>query len=89
MKRIVKIKGVGTVVFPDSMSNAEVSQAAGGLYDAKPARKGSTGVAGNTEQDQDTSGWRHIQTSDQKHYMIHPEDLEEARRRDPNLKVLE
>ena len=33
MKRIVKIEGVGNVVFPDSMSDAEVSQAAGRLYD--------------------------------------------------------
>ncbi len=33
MKRIVKIEGVGSVVFPDSMSDAEVSQAAGRLYD--------------------------------------------------------
>jgi hypothetical protein len=37
---IVKIEGVWTVVFPDSMSNAEVSQAAGRLYDdVNPARK--------------------------------------------------
>jgi len=88
MNRIVKIEGVGNVVFPGSMTDAEVSQAAGRLHDANPARKGSTGVASNAEQDQDTSGWRHIQTSGGKHYKIHPEDLEEAQRRDPNLKVL-
>ena len=42
-------------------------------------------VAGATSaSDEDTSDWRHIQSSDQ-HYMIHPEDLEEAKRRDPNL----
>ena len=33
MKRIVKIEGVGSVVFPDSMSDREVSQVAGRLYD--------------------------------------------------------
>ena len=35
--------------------------------------------------DQDTSGWRHIQTSDKKHYLIHPEDLPKAQQRDANL----
>ncbi len=48
MKRIVKIEGVGNVVFPDSMSDREVSEVAGGLYDdANPARTSSnaTGVA--------------------------------------------
>ena len=33
MKRIVKIEGVGNVVFPGSMSDREVSQAAGRLHD--------------------------------------------------------
>jgi len=36
----------------------------------------------------DTS-WRKIQMSDGKQYMIHPEDLEEAKKRDPNLKVIQ
>lgn len=74
MKRIVKIEGVGNVVFPYSMNDAEVSQAAGRL--ANPASA-------------DTSNWRRIQSSDQKHYLIHPEDLPEAQRRDPELKVLD
>jgi len=39
----------------------------------------------NAQTDQDTAGWRHIQTSDKKHHLIHPEDLEEAKRRDPSL----
>src|SRR5260370_41476515 len=33
MKRIVKMEGVGNVVFPGSMSHVEVSQAGGRLYD--------------------------------------------------------
>ena len=91
MKRIVKIEGVGNVVFPDSMSDREVSEVAGRLYDdANPARKRSkaTGVAASATDgmnaDQDTSGWQHIQSSG-KHYLIHPEDLEKAKKRDPNL----
>jgi hypothetical protein len=81
MNRIVKIEGVGSVVFPDSMSDAEVSQVASRLYDdANPAGSTATGVANS-----DTSGWRRIQTSDKKHYMIHPEDLQEALKRDPSL----
>ena len=39
--------------------------------------------------DQDTSDWRHIQTSDGKHYKIHPADLAEAQRRDAQLKILD
>jgi hypothetical protein len=49
-------------------------------------------VAGATtasQSDEDTSDWRHIQTSDQKQHLIHPEDLPEARRRDPQLKILD
>ncbi len=77
MKRIVKIEGVGSVGFPDSMSDAEVSQVAGRLYDdANPTAE-------------DTSDWRRIQTSDKKHFLIHPEDLAEAQRRDPALKILD
>ena len=34
---------------------------------------------------EDTSNWRHISTSDGKHWKIHPEDLGEAQRRDPSL----
>jgi hypothetical protein len=83
MKRIVKIDGVGNVVFPDSMSDAEVSQVAGRLYDdANPTPNVPH------QGDEDTSDWRKIQTSDGKQHMIHPEDLEEAKRRDPGLKIL-
>jgi len=39
--------------------------------------------------DQDTSGWRKIQTSDGARHLIHPQDLEEAQRRDPGLKILD
>ncbi len=92
MKRIVKIEGVGSVAFPDSMSDAAVSQVAGRLYDdANPAGSTATGVAATDagrNADRDTSGWRHIQSSD-KHYLIHPEDLAEAQRRDPALKILD
>jgi len=48
-------------------------------------------VAGATTasaSDEDTSDWRRIQTSDGATYLIHPEDLDEAKKRDPNLKVL-
>ncbi len=66
------------------MSDLQVSQVAGRLYDdANP-------TLGNVPQsDEDRSNWRRIQRSDQKHYLIHPEDLPEARRRDPALKVLD
>jgi len=40
----------------------------------------------NAQTDQDTAGWHHIQTGE-KHYLIHPEDLAEAQRRDPSLKI--
>jgi len=94
MKRIVKIEGVGSVAFPDSMSDAAVSQVAGRLYDdANPAGSTATGVASPTDAgmnaDQDTSGWRKIQTSDGGRHLIHPEDLEEAQRRDATLKILD
>jgi len=47
-----------------------------------------TGAGGQAVKSagQDTSGWRHIQSSG-KHYLIHPEDLDEAQRRDANLIV--
>jgi len=44
-----------------------------------------TDIQAAKSADQDTSGWTHIQTSDKKHHLIHPEDLEEAKRRDPSL----
>jgi len=80
MKRIVKIEGVGNVAFPSSMTDAEVSQAAGRLYD--------DATLTNVPRDEDTSTWRHIQTSDGQQHMIHPEDLAEAQRRDPALTIL-
>ncbi len=99
MKRIVKIEGVGNVVFPDFVSDAEVSQAAGRLYDdANPtnepndkrsASPPTPSAAAGTSNEQNTSDWRRIQTSDKKHFLIHPEDLPEAQRRDPELIVLD
>ena len=60
MKRIVKIDGVGNVGFPDSMSDAEVSQVAGRLYDDANPAKGLTATVvaatDGTNVDQDTSG---------------------------------
>ena len=94
MKRIVKIEGLGNIAFPDSLSDAEVSQVAGRLYDDA---KGSTatdaasnaGATGQVEKlaDEDTSSWRRIQTADKKHWLIHPEDLPKAQQRDPNLVI--
>jgi hypothetical protein len=95
MKRIVKIEGVGNVVFPDSMSDREVSEVADRLYDdanpanepnKRPVSPPTPSAAGTSE---DTSDWRRIQTSDKKHFLIHPEDLPEAQRRDLNLQVLD
>ena len=68
MKHSVQIEGVGNVAFPDSMSDAEVSEVAGRLYDDTTST-GAASKAGVTGQvaklaDQDTSRWRHIQTSD-------------------------
>lgn len=40
-------------------------------------------------QQEDTRNWIPIQTSDSKQHLIHPEDLAEAQRRDPKLKVLD
>jgi hypothetical protein len=57
------------------------AQAIGSLRESQ--NSGSTKVA------EDTSDWRHIQASDGNHYMIHPEDLQEAKKRDPSLKVLQ
>ena len=78
MKRIVKIEGVGNIAFPDSMSDAEVSQAAGRLYDDA-----------NPTPSEDTSNWIPIQLSDGSKHLIHPEDLGEAQRRDPKLQILD
>lgn len=98
MKRIVKIEGVGSVGFPDSMSDAEVSQAAGRLYDnANPttepdkrfASPPTPSATAGTSNEQNTSDWRRIQTSDKEHFLIHPEDLAEAKKRDPGLQVLD
>ncbi len=38
-------------------------------------------------QNEDTSGWVPIQTSDGQKLIIHPEDLDEAKKRDPNLQI--
>ncbi len=48
--------------------------------------KPDDGVASNAEQN--TSDWHHIKTSDGARHLIHPEDLPEAKRRDPRLQVL-
>ena len=53
--------------------------------DAGVASNLGTDIQAAKSADQDMSGWRHIQTSDKKHHLIHPEDLTEAQRRDPNL----
>jgi hypothetical protein len=57
---------------------------------------GKSGVAaratagGQDNQDrQDTSGWTRIRLGSGKTFLIHPEDLAEARRRIPDLQVLE
>lgn len=90
MKRILKIEGVGSIGFPDSMSDEEVSQVAGRLYDdANPTPNVPQANGPKKLSDEDTSDWRRIQTSDQKHFLIHPEDLPKAQRRDPELIVLD
>jgi hypothetical protein len=40
-------------------------------------------------QNENTNGWLPIQTSDGQKLRIHPEDLDEAKKRDPNLKILD
>lgn len=52
------------------------------------AALGAIGGQSAGDSEQDTSGWVPIQTSDGRRFTIHPEDLEEAQRRDPTLKVL-
>jgi hypothetical protein len=65
------------------MSDAEMSQVARRLYDdANP-------LAEVPQNDEETSNWQRIRTSDQKHLLIHPEDLPEALKRDPNLQILD
>jgi len=55
-----------------------------------PSRAVTGAVAATAAgQEEDTSNYRKIQTSDGARHLIHPEDLEEARKRDPNLKVLD
>src|SRR5260370_21569686 len=97
MKRIVKIEGVGNVAFPDSLSDAEVSQAAGRLYDdANPTLANAPQAINDlkasaptpsaiTRTSEDTSDWRHIITSDRQNWTIHPPNLETTPRRDPPL----
>ncbi len=53
---IVKIEGVGNVVFPASMTDAEVSQAAGGLYDDATGASNNGARQAAKLADQDTSG---------------------------------
>jgi len=54
------------------------------------SKAGAVGQAARTaSQDEDTSDWQKIQTSDGARHLIHPEDLAEAQRRDPKLKILD
>jgi hypothetical protein len=80
MKRIVKIQNVGNVAFPDHMTEAEVSQAAGRLHDKANQKQ--------WEPDEDDPVVR-VQTSDGQHWHLHLDDLEKLRRRDPKLKVIQ
>jgi hypothetical protein len=92
MKRIVKIQNVGNVAFPDHMTDAEVSQAAGKLHaqanqQQRPANKQKQ-PAKQWEPDDDDPVIR-IQTSDGQHWHLHLDDLAKAKQKDPKLKVIQ
>jgi len=53
------------------------------------AAQATVGDQGNQEKPEDTSGWTRIRSGDGRTFLIHPEDLAEARRRIPDLQVLE
>jgi hypothetical protein len=91
MKRIVKIQNVGNVAFPDHMTDAEVSQAAGKLHaqaNQQQQRASKQPATKQWEPSEDDPVAR-IQTSDGQHWHIHLDDLEKMKRRDPKLKVIQ
>ena len=91
MKRIVKIQNVGNVAFPDYMTDAEVSQAAGKLHAQANQRRPPVikpPVTKQWEPGADDPVIR-IQTSDGKHWYVHADDLAELQRRDPKAKIIQ
>jgi len=79
MKRIVKIAGVGSVAFPDHMTDAEVSQVAGRFYDD----------ANPTPPTPAMQKWIRVQFADNSVHEVHPQDVGEALRRNPGAKIVE
>lgn len=65
-----------------------VRQAAQAVRDvAKTATKAAGGAIANTPASgPDTNSWVRVQASNGKAYFVHPEDLDEAKKRDPGLK---
>jgi hypothetical protein len=67
---------------------AQAAQKDSGEAESAPTQDaGPIAQAKPTADDQDTSDWQHITTSDGRSWKIHPEDLPEAKRRDPKLKI--
>jgi hypothetical protein len=54
-----------------------------------PGALATGALAASASGQKDTSNWVPIQISDGQGLIIHPEDLEEAKRRDPNLRTLQ
>lgn len=92
MKRIVKIQNVGNVAFPEHMSDAEIAQAAAKLH----ARASRTARGSVTRPNIEKEHWQpseqdpvlHIKSSSGHEFHLHAEDPEEAKKRDPGLKIL-
>lgn len=78
------VKALGKEAAPKTSSViGKIAKRASAALDATAGES----VGTNSEQE-DTSGWVPIALSDGRHFTIHPEDLAEAQRRDPKLKVL-
>ena len=56
---------------------------------AAPLGAGTLVNAFQGDRNEDTSQWIPIQLGDGSRHLIHPEDLPEAQRRDPNIKILD
>ena len=90
MKRILKIQNMGNVAFPDHMTDAEVSQAAGKLHaQANQQQRPVTKQPVQQWEPSEDDPVIRVQTSDGQHWHVHLDDLAKLKQRDPKLKVIQ
>ena len=81
----VKELAAPTKPLPKAVTRGAVAGATSG-QNSEDEQQEQTGTP--ISQNENTNGWVPIQTSDGQKLIIHPEDLAEAKRRDPSLQVL-